>query len=98
MAISREVVYNRVMRKINKDYISKHQQEIIIGTVLGDGYLEFNGFHGTRLQIKQQEKYKDYVFWFFSQLKNLCISAPKQRKDNNQWYFSTKSLEKLTRL
>lgn len=86
------------MRKTNKDYISKHQQEIIIGTVLGDGYLEFNGFHGTRLQIKQQEKYKDYVFWFFDQLKNLCISAPKQRKDNNQWYFSTKSLEKLTNL
>ena len=86
------------MRKTNKDYISNYQKEIILGTTLGDGCLEFNGFHGTRLQIKQQNKYKDYVFWLFSQLKNLCISGPKQRKDTKQWYFSTRSLEELTKL
>lgn len=86
------------MRLPNTDPISKRQQEIIIGNILGDGSLEFNGFHGTRLQIKQSLKYKDYVFWLYGQLKNLCNSGPKQRKDNKQWYFSTKYLTELTSL
>ena len=29
-------------------------------------------------------------------MKNLCNSQPKQRKDNAQWYFSTRSLKELT--
>lgn len=84
------------MRLSNKDFITKSQQEIILGNILGDGSLEFNGFHGTRLQIKQSEKYKDYVFWLYDELQNLCNSEPKQRADNSQWYFSTKHLERLT--
>ena len=97
LAISREVVYNISMRS-NNDIISKFQKEIIIGTILGDGSLEFNGFQGTRLQIKQSLRYKDYVFWLYDQLKNLCNSGPKQRKDNDQWYFSTKYLKELTNI
>ena len=85
------------MRLPNTDPISKRQKEIIIGNILGDGSLEFNGFHGTRLQIKQSLKYRDYVFWLYDQLKNLCNSSPKQRKDY-QWYFSTKYLTELTSL
>jgi len=96
VVISREVFYNGVMRPSNRESISKLQQEVIVGVVLGDGSLEFDGFHGTRLQIKQSERYKDYVFWLYNRLKNLCNLEPKQRKDNNQWYFSTKYLEKLT--
>ena len=76
--------------------LTKQQKEIVIGTVLGDGYLEFNGCRGTRLQIKQSKKHKDYVFWLYSNLKSLCKSEPKQRKDTEQWYFSTRSLDELT--
>ena len=94
--ISREVFYNGVMRASNRESISKLQEEVIVGVVLGDGSLEFDGFHGTRLQIKQSERYKDYVFWLYNRLKNLCNLEPKQRQDNNQWYFSTRYLEKLT--
>lgn len=96
MAISREVVYNGNMRSLNTNLISKTQKEIIIGNILGDGCLEFNGFRGTRLQIKQSLRYKEYVFWLYDQLKDLCNSSPKQRKDNDQWYFSTKYLSELT--
>lgn len=77
---------------------SKIQQEIILGTILGDGSLEFNGNIGTRLQIKQRAAHKDYVFWLYEKLKNLCNSGPKQRRDNHQWYFSTKALKELTSL
>lgn len=78
--------------------LTQRQREIIIGNILGDGHLEFDGFHGTRLQIKQKEKHKDYVFWLYEELKNLCLSSPKQRKDNYQWYFSTRFLVELTLL
>lgn len=75
---------------------SNRQREVIIGNILGDGSLEFNGSIGTRLQIKQCSKYKDYVFWLYGEMKNLCNSQPKQRKDNAQWYFSTRALRELT--
>lgn len=78
--------------------LSRIQREIIVGSVLGDGCLEFNGRKGTRLQIKQCNKYKKYVFWLYCQLKNLCNGKPKQRKDTNQWYFSTRALKELTYL
>lgn len=86
------------MKSLNNKLISKKQKEIIIGNILGDGCLEFNGYRGTRLQIKQCLRYKDYVFWLYKQLENLCNSSPKQRKDNKQWYFSTRYLKELTLL
>ena len=62
---------------------------------MGDGYLEHDGFKASRLQIKQSERKKDYVLWLYNELKDLVKTPPKQRKDNNQWYFSTRSLVEL---
>lgn len=76
--------------------ISNTQQKIILGTILGDGCLEFNGCVGSRLQIKQASKSKEYVFWLYAKLQNLCNSQPKMKKDTGQWYFSTRSLKNLT--
>jgi len=94
MVISREVNYNQIM----EIPLSKQQKEIIIGNILGDGCIEFNGFRGSRLQIKQAERNKDYVFWLYRKLKNLCKSSPRQKKDTGQWYFSTRHLDELTDL
>lgn len=98
MVISREVVYNGRMRPSILIPVSKVQREIIIGNILGDGSLEFNGNVGTRLQIKQSFKHKEYVMWLYEKLKNLCSTKPKQREDNKQWYFSTRALKELTAL
>lgn len=76
--------------------LNEEQKDIIIGTILGDGYIEFNGFHGSRLQIKQSNEHRDYVFWLYDKLENLCKSTPKQRSDTKQWYFSTRHLNILT--
>ena len=62
---------------------------------MGDGYLEHDGFKASRLQIKQCDRKKDYVFWLYNELKNLVRTPLKQRKDNQQWYFSTRSLVEL---
>lgn len=75
--------------------LTQRQEEIVIGTLLGDGYLEFDGFKAGRLQIKQCEFKKEYVFWLYEELKNLVKTPPQQRKDNRQWYFSTRSLPEL---
>ena len=34
----------------------------------------------------------------FNELKNICPSAPKHRKDYDQWYFNSKYLENLTEI
>lgn len=77
--------------------ITQRQQDIIIGSVLGDGYLEPSG-STARLQLKQSQEKKDYVFWLYSEFHNLCKSPPKQRKDNNQWYVSTRYFSELNYL
>jgi len=79
-----------------KTKLSQRQKEIIIGSILGDGYLEFNGYVGTRLQIKQSVRYKEYVMWLYKELFSLCKSSPKRKKDTGQWYFSTRHLKELT--
>ena len=88
--------YNGGMRLPVRISLKQKQREIIMGNILGDGYLEFGGFHGTRLQIKQKERYREYVFWLYEKLRNLCLSSPRQRKDNGQWYFGTRFLVELT--
>lgn len=78
--------------------MNRTQRDIVIGTILGDGCLEFNGYRGTRLQIKQKDGHKQYVMWLYKNLSDLCRTGPQQRKDTKQWYFSTRTLEELTEL
>ncbi len=78
--------------------LTKNQRSILIGSVLGDGYLDFDGYVGTRLYVKQSKEKKDYVFWLYKQFSNLCRSRPKQRKDNNQWYFGTRYFKEFTEI
>ena len=78
--------------------LTKRQKAIIVGNILGDGYLEFNGFHGTRLQMKQSQKYKEYILWLYQELKNLCKSEPNKRRDGSQWFFGTRYINDLTKL
>jgi len=77
--------------------ISQKQKDIIIGSLLGDGHLDTVG-KITRLQLKQSAEKKEYIFWLYKELQNLCRSEPKQRKDNNQWYVNTRYRTELTSL
>jgi len=74
--------------------ITKRQNDIILGSIFGDGYLDPKG-DIARLHLKQSVEKKDYVFWLYHELENLCKSAPKQRKDNQQWYVSTRYFPEL---
>lgn len=80
--------------------LTEKQRAIIVGNILGDGgvynHKNPNG-KSSEFYFKQSERYKDYVFWLFGELKNLCPSEPK-RKKNGQWYFYSRQLENLTGL
>lgn len=56
--------------------LSKIQQAVLIGTLLGDGCLEKNG-NFCRLQIKHSLKQQGYVNWLYSIFKNLTKTEPK---------------------
>jgi len=67
--------------------------------MLGDGGVYIpKKYINAHFQIKQSDKYREYLFWLFGELKDLCGSGPKQRMDNAQWYFQTRAFEDLTAL
>src|SRR3989344_8254946 len=75
--------------------LSSKQKHILVGTLLGDGYLYLNRYGSCCLEIKHADEQKDYVFWLHKNLSNFCPSEPKQRTDNNQWKFMTSSNDDL---
>lgn len=78
--------------------ISTQQRDVLVGLMLGDGNLEFNGYRGTRLQVKQSEERKEYVFWLYSQFAHMTKTPPQKRTDTRQWYFGTRFFENLEEL
>src|SRR3989338_10898715 len=81
--------------------LTEKQKAIIIGNVLGDGGIycskNLNG-KNSYFYIKQCNKYKEYIYWLFGELENICPSGPKNTKVNNQWYLYSKYLDNLTEI
>jgi len=82
--------------------LTQLQKSIIIGCILGDGYLRiFPGRKNALLEINHSLKAKEYVDWKYSALKNVAGSPPKIRKGNGNrlaYRFYTKQLPELTNL
>lgn len=71
-----------------KKRITKEQKEIIIGLMLGDGYLETQDRGRTyRLGVVHSFKEREYVKWLYEKLRNWCQSGIKewQRKDGRKF-------------
>ncbi len=47
--------------------LTERQVEILIGTILGDGYI----YHQGKIQIEHSAKNKEYLIWKYDELKNL---------------------------
>ncbi len=43
--------------------LTKQQTSVLIGTILGDGFLQKTGEKNARLRLEHSLKQKDYVFW-----------------------------------
>lgn len=53
--------------------LSERQREVLIGTILGDGYIYPQG----KIQIEQSEKQRDYLCWKYDELRSLVYSPPQ---------------------
>lgn len=81
----------------SQEVLSKKQQAILVGLMLGDGHLELK-YRYPRLRIDHSLKQKEYVDWLYSQFKDFCSEKPHQldrvdRRNGKTYYhylFSTK--------
>jgi len=82
--------------------LTQLQRSIIIGSILGDGYLRiFPGRKNALMEFNHSFKQKEYVDWKYSALKNISGSTPKIKigKGNRISYrFYSKQLPELTKL
>ena len=92
--------------------LSPLQIEVIIGSVLGDARLECRSTGiryptSARVRVHQSDVQKEYVFWKYKALENLCSKEPrrvmtwhdpKRNKDHYSWYFHTKTFPILSEL
>ena len=63
--------------------ITQVQKSILLGLVLGDGYIrKFPGRKNALLEVNHSFKQKEYVDWLYGQLKNLVKTPPKARDGN----------------
>ena len=56
---------------------SKEQKAILVGTILGDAYVQKTGDRNARLRFEHGHKQKDYLFWKVSQFPKLFQGKPK---------------------
>lgn len=82
--------------------LTQKQKSLIIGTILGDGYLRIipkrkNAF----LEVNHSANQKDYVDWKYEILKSIVKSKPKLRNGNGHrvaYRFYTQCLPEITEL
>jgi hypothetical protein len=67
----------------------KRQREILIGTILGDAWLQGTGRRSARLRLEHSEKQREYIFWKYEQLKNLMQDKPKRIERFNPIFKKT---------
>ena len=63
-----------------KKTLSTKEQAIIIGMILGDGYLQKTGIKNARLRLEHSVKQQEYIFWKIKLLPRFFQGKPKYLK------------------
>lgn len=58
--------------------MSKRERSIIIGTILGDAFLQKTGKRNARLRFEHSAKQREYIFWKWRELKRYMQDRPKR--------------------
>ena len=56
--------------------LTKRQTEVLVGTVLGDGFLQKTGTKNARLRLEHSDKQKEYLLWKGAQMSRLFQGKP----------------------
>lgn len=75
----------KAIREIKKGLVlTKRQQEIIAGTLLGDGHLETqDGGKTYRLKIEHCDAQREYLEWLYQEFKSWIPSEPYTKVKNS---------------
>lgn len=95
----RRITYSAKIRDLKKRLtLSPDQKSLVVGSVLGDGYLEPNWSQTNyRLKIQHSVQQRDYVLWKYSLLSDWVLTKPKEQLVNQSMRFRTISHPELTR-
>ncbi len=105
MVISREVKncskvnsWSKSVRDLQKTLtLDSIQEQVLIGTLLGDGSLGPNVYgKNFRLEMIQTDKQKNYLDWKAKIFRNWCLSCPSFNQKTNSWRLKTISHPELT--
>lgn len=83
-----------------------NQQSILVGMILGDGYLQKTGKNNARLRLEHGAKQKDYLLWKVKKLQKLFQGKPKflrrihplSKKKYSYWRCQSQSTPLLGKL
>jgi hypothetical protein len=82
--------------------LTQLQKSLIIGTLLGDGYLrKLKGRKDAFLEVNHSIRAKDYVDWKYSVLKSIAGGVPKSRHGNGHriaYRFYTRQHPELSQM
>lgn len=84
--------YKRIYEKYYKESLSKRQQEILVGSLLGDGgiYKHHNGKNSCRYSETHSIDQIEYALWKFDEFYNLISSNYKIIDQTNSKTFGKK--------
>jgi len=83
----------KIIRELKKNLsLTKRQQEIIAGTLLGDGHLETQDSGKTyRLKIEHCNAQSEYLRWFCQEFKSWIPSEPYTKIKNGKVYVGMRT-------
>ena len=57
--------------------MNQRERNIVIGCILGDGFIQKTGEKNARLRLEHSISQKDYIFWKWRELKRYIQNQPK---------------------
>lgn len=95
----RRITYSAKIRDLKTRLtLSPDQKSLVIGSLLGDGYLEPNWSKTNyRLKVQHSVAQRDYVLWKHSLLSDWVLTEPKGQLVNHSIRFRTISHPELTK-
>lgn len=100
MVIPREagrITYSASIRKMKRVLLDEYQKAVIVGTILGDAYLEANWSKTNyRIGIRHSVDQKEYVQWLYEILKPLVLTPPQYYEPTRSTWFRTVSHPELS--
>lgn len=100
MVIPREagrITYSSNIRAMKRIKLDEYQKAVIVGSILGDAYLEANWSKTNyRMGIRHSVDQKEYVQWLYEILRPLVLTPPQYYERTRSTWFRTISHSELS--